>query len=177
MQIRRENLNQGLQEMQTYNIIESIETHEYGIRILKGELLGKCYKFLCSISDIHETSSPIIDQYDENRILFEPVKLTLEIKGKDGRSSNSTSIEAISFLRVHDKYAEFKLHKNKNHSGHLSVTLVSDDCYQPWDLYQSEDYWRIWRTGIDIETGRAQHIEYKFKQPDFLVNNYEHENE
>lgn len=158
--------------MQTYDIIESIDNHQYAVRILKNELLGRCYKFLCSLSNSQSVSAPSKDHYDENRILFDPLEIELKIEED---KTYTTIVEAISFLRVDDYLVEFKFHKDRNKTGHLSVTLVSDDCHQPWDLYQPEDYWRIWRTTIDVETGRGQHIEYKFKQPESLTDHHEYQ--
>ena len=111
-------------------------------------------------------SSPSRNQYDENRIIFDPLEIELEIGEED--KTYTTVIEAISFLRVDGNLVEFKFHKDRNKTGHLSVTLVSDKHASPWDQGYSEDYWRIWRTAINIETGRGQHIEYNFKQPEFL---------
>ena len=157
--------------MQTYNIIESIDNHQYAVRILKNELLSRCYKFLCSLSDSGGIKYPRRDQYDENRILFDPIKIELNIG--EGDKTYTTAVEAISFLRVDENLVEFKFHKDRNKTGHLSVTLVSDKHASPWDQGYSEDYWRIWRTAIDIETGRGQHIEYDFKQPEFLTDYHE----
>ena len=159
--------------MQTYNIIETIDNHQHAVRILKNELLGRCYKFLCSLSDSQPISSPYRDQYDENRILFDPLEIELKIGEED--KTYTTTVEAISFLRVDGNLVEFKFHKERNKAGHLSVTLSSDKHASPWDQGYSEDYWRIWRTAINIETGRGQHIEYKFKQPEFLKDYHEYQ--
>lgn len=159
--------------MQTYNIIETIDNHQHAVRIMKNELLGRCYKFLCSLSDSQPISSPSRDQYDENRILFDPLEIELKIGEED--KTYTTTVEAISFLKVDGNLVEFKFHKDRNKAGHLSVTLSSDKHASPWDQGYSEDYWRIWRTAINIETGRGQHIEYNFKQPEFLTDYHEHQ--
>lgn len=152
--------------MQTYNIIETIENHQNAVRILKNELLRRCYNFLCSLSDSQPISSPSRDQYDENKILFDPLEIELEIGEED--KTYTTVVKAISFLKVDENLVEFSFHKEKHKTGPLRVTLVSDKHVSPWDHSYSEDYWRIWRTAISVDTGRWQHIEYNFKQPEFL---------
>lgn len=173
--------------MQTYSIIDSIANHQHAVRILKDELMGKCFKFLCYLSNEKDHMEAKKDTYDENVITFEPISIELDFEtqfdisdkhgipmlssmedDKEQAKTHKLSIEAIRFVEVDDNKVRFTIHKNKtrNTSG-ICVMLVCDKDVSPWSSSSSQDYWRVFRNGLDINTGKGVRIDYKFKQPDY----------
>jgi len=151
--------------MNSYETIQSVRSIGSVLTAMNYSLLNKCFDLLLSLSSDESTEdialSKVLNPYDLNKLTFEPFSFDLRHKNLEIYTAKVSAIsivpisyESFDRERVFTDKVDFRLHKDKVSTPYMSVSLICSE--------DDEDYWKIWRSCIDADSGRSSVIDYNW---------------
>ena len=151
--------------MNSYETIQSVRSIGSVLTAMNYSLLNKCLDLLLSLSSDEFTEdialSKSLDPYDLSKLTFDPFCFDLRHKNLEIYTAKVSAIsivpisyESFNRERVFTDKVDFRLHKEKVSTPYMSVSLICSE--------DDEDYWKIWRSCIDADSGRSSVIDYNW---------------